>query len=90
MEREIEALGFRKLADVSGTRRVEHHAGERLRVRDGRDQDLTIALEADKTAVEQVISIWGKEEPVRSIQALFVRCIAPRACSGWPASAPRG
>jgi len=52
MKLKIMALRRRELADIARSGWVEAHADERLYMRHGRDQNVAIVFEANKSAVK--------------------------------------
>ena len=67
MELQKAFLATTETTNVSRLSRIEAHPEKRLAMGDRRDDDITVVLEADEAAVEEVIDGWRQEESVLAV-----------------------
>jgi hypothetical protein len=93
MEFEESPLPARKSTYVHGIRGVDTHSFERRAMGDGRNDEPSIVFETDESTVKEVVNTRRQEQPVLTIQSLFVRRIPPRLAMARdldePGSEPR-
>ena len=72
MKIQIAALTFGKAADVYWLLWIKAQPGQRILVRDRRDEYIAVVFEPYESAVEQMIRIRREQETVLTVQPFLV------------------
>jgi hypothetical protein len=93
VEFEESLLPARKPSHVHDINGAYTHPYERRAMGDGRNDEPSIVFETDESTVKEVVNTRRQEQPVLTIQSLFVSRNPAKACNGSrldePGSEPR-